>query len=226
MRTVSKMLVASMLCTLVSPALATPDEEVRDIVTAWAQAYTDGDYNKISQFYDRYAPLRGVDTADLIGPEAISEHYYFEKGHNALQSVKLGEIKCYSYDDATAACTGDLQMNASKRTGESLSQPSQFNMAFAYDEGSRHWVIQDHRVQRGITTSELALAQCKSTQVVQVGRMSGNTEQDTFGLLCGPSVVGRRYVTSSPFNEIHQMGAASGESEKDTLGYLHTAAAQ
>ena len=153
MRTVSKMLVASMLCTLVSPALATPDEEVRDIITAWAQAYTDGDYNKISQFYDRYARLHGVDTADLIGPEAISEHYYFEKGHNALQSVKLGEIKCYSYDDATAACTGDMEMNASKRAGESLSQPSQFSMAFAYDEGSRRWVIQDHRVQRGITTS-------------------------------------------------------------------------
>ena len=131
MRTVSKMLVASMLCTLVSPALATPDEEVRDIITAWAQAYTDGDYNKISQFYDRYARLRGVDTADLIGPEAISEHYYFEKGHNALQSVKLGEIKCYSYDDATAACTGDLEMNASKRAGESLSQ------AFAVQHGFR-----------------------------------------------------------------------------------------
>ena len=226
MRTVSKMLVASMLCTLVSPASATPDEEVRDIITAWAQAYTDGDYNKISQFYDRYARLHGVDTADMIGPEAISEHYYFEKGHNALQSVKLGEIKCYSYDDATAACTGDLEMNASKRAGESLSQPSQFSMAFAYDERSRRWVIQDHQVQRGITTSELALAQCNSTQVVQVGRMSGNTEQDTFGLLCGPSGVGRRYVTSSPYNEIHQIGAASGESEKDTLGYLHTAAAQ
>ena len=56
--------------------------------------------------------------------------------------------------------------------------------------------------------------------------MSGNTEQDTFGLLCGPSGVGGRYVTSSPYNEIHQIGAASGESEKDTLGYLHTAAAQ
>ena len=99
-------------------------------------------------------------------------------------------------------------------------------MAFAYDERSRRWVIQDHRVQRGITTSELALAQCGSTQVVQVGRMSGNTEQDTFGLLCGPSGVGRTYVTSSPFNEIQQIGAAWGESEKDTLGYLHTAAAQ
>ena len=169
MRTVSKMLVASMLCTLVSPALATPDEEVRDIVTAWAQAYTDGDYNKISQFYDRYAPLRGVDTADLIGPEAISEHYYFEKGHNALQSVKLGEIKCYSYDDATAACTGDLQMDASKRAGESLSQPSQFSMAFAYDEGSSRWVIQDHRVQLGVTIPRQALAQCGSPEVVQVG---------------------------------------------------------
>ena len=50
MRTVSRILVASMLCVTVSPALATPDEEVRDIVAAWAQAYTAGDHNKISQF--------------------------------------------------------------------------------------------------------------------------------------------------------------------------------
>jgi hypothetical protein len=28
----------------------------------------------------------------MIGPEAISEHYYFENGHNTLRSVKLSDI--------------------------------------------------------------------------------------------------------------------------------------
>ena len=56
MRTLSRILVASMLCFAVSPAfatpdpaLATPDEEVRGIISAWAQAYTAGDHTKISQ---------------------------------------------------------------------------------------------------------------------------------------------------------------------------------
>src|SRR5687768_9733607 len=100
MRTVSRILVASMLCIAVSPALATPDpalatpdEEVRAIISAWAQAYTKGDHNKISQLYDHYGRLHGVGTAVIIGPEAISEHYYFENGHSTLRSVKSSEIK-------------------------------------------------------------------------------------------------------------------------------------
>ena len=133
MRTVSRILVASMLCITVSPALATPDEEVRDIISAWAQAYTEGDHNKISQLYDRYARLHGVDTADMIGPEAISEHYYFENWHNTLRSVKLSDIKCYSYDDATATCAGGMEFVVTRRSGETLSQPSQVSLAFAYD---------------------------------------------------------------------------------------------
>ena len=36
------------------------------------------------------AVLRGVDTADMVGPEAIREHYYFDAWHNKLRSVKLG----------------------------------------------------------------------------------------------------------------------------------------
>jgi hypothetical protein len=150
MRTVSKILVASMLCITVSPALATPDEEVRDIISAWAQAYTEGDHNKISQLYDRYARLHGVDTADMIGPEAISEHYYFENGHSTSRFVKLGEIKCYAYDDATATCVGGMEFVVTRRPGETLSQPSQVSVAFAYDHDVGQWLIHDHKVLRDI----------------------------------------------------------------------------
>ena len=153
MRTVSRILVASMLCVTVSPALATPDEEVRDIIAAWAQAYTEGDHNKISQFYDRYARLHGVDTADMIGPEAISEHYYFENGHNTLRSVKLSDITCYSYDDATATCAGGMEFVVTKRSGETVSQPSQVSLAFAYDHDVGQWLIHDHRVLRGVAVA-------------------------------------------------------------------------
>ena len=153
MRTVSRILVASMLCIAVSPALATPDEEVRAIISAWAQAYTKGDHNKISQLYDHYARLHGVDAADMIGPEAISEHYYFENGHNTLRSVKLSDIKCYSYDDATATCAGGMEFIVTKRSGERLSQPSQVSVAFAYDHDVGRWLIQDHRVLRGIAVA-------------------------------------------------------------------------
>ena len=153
MTTLSRILVTSMLCVTVSPALATPDEEVRDIVAAWAQAYTAGDHNKISQLYDRYARLHGVDTADMIGPEAISEHYYFENGHNTLRSVKLSDIKCYSYDDATATCAGGMELVATRRSGETLSQPSQISVAFVYDDGVGKWLIHDHRVLRGVAVA-------------------------------------------------------------------------
>ena len=153
MRTVSRILVASMLGLAVSPALATPDEEVRDIVAAWAQAYTEGDYNKISQFYDRYARLHGADAADMIGPEAISEHYYFESWRNTPRSVKLSDITCYSYDDATATCAGGMEFVVTKRSGETLSQPSQVSLALAYDADAGQWLIHDHRVLRGIAVA-------------------------------------------------------------------------
>jgi hypothetical protein len=153
MRTVSRILVASMLCIPVSPALANPDDEVRDIISAWAQAYTEGDHNKISQLYDRYARLHGVDTADMIGPEAISEHYYFESWRNTPRSVKLSDITCYSYDDATATCAGGMEFVVTKRSGETVSQPSQVSLAFAYDHDVGRWLIHDHRVLRGVAVA-------------------------------------------------------------------------
>jgi hypothetical protein len=153
MRTVSRILAASMLCVTVSPAFAGPDEEVRDIVSAWAQAYTEGDHNKISRLYDRSARLRGVGAADMIGPQAISEHYYFENGHSTLRSAKPGDIKCYSYDDATATCAGAMEFVVTKRSGETLSQPSQVSLAFAYDHDVGRWLIHDHRVLRGIAVA-------------------------------------------------------------------------
>jgi hypothetical protein len=74
-----------------------------------------------------------------------------------------------------------------------------------------------------LTAAAPALAACGSTQVVQVGDLSGNPEKDTFGLLCRPADVER---TSSARKEILQVGANTGEAEKDTMGYLQTAAAQ
>ena len=77
-----------------------------------------------------------------------------------------------------------------------------------------------------LTTAGPALAACGSTQVVQVGDLSGDPEKDTFGLLCGPAEVKRTSsIPSSAPKEILQVGANTGEAEKDTLGYLHTAAA-
>ena len=77
-----------------------------------------------------------------------------------------------------------------------------------------------------LTTAGPALAACGSTQVVQVGGLSGDPEKDTFGLLCGLADVERTSaLTSSAHNEILQVGANTGEAEKDTLGYLQTAAA-
>jgi hypothetical protein len=99
--------------------------------------------------YDRYARLRGVGTADVIGPKAISDYYSVENGQNTLRSVKSGEIKCYSYDDATATCAGAMEFVVTKRSGETVSQPSQVNLAFAYDAGAGKWLIHDHRVLRG-----------------------------------------------------------------------------
>ncbi len=160
MRTVSRILAASVLCLTVSPALATPDpalatpdEEVRAIISAWAQAYTEGDHTKISQLYDHYGRLHGVDTADMIGPEAISEHYYFENGQNTLRSVKLSDVKCYAYDDATATCAGGMEFVVTTRSGKTVSQPSQVSVAFAYDHDVGRWLIHDHRVLRGIAVA-------------------------------------------------------------------------
>jgi len=77
-----------------------------------------------------------------------------------------------------------------------------------------------------LITAGPALAACGSTQVVQVGDLSGDPEKDTFGLLCGPAEVKQTSsITSSSHKEILQVGANTGEAEKDTLGYLHTAAA-
>ena len=78
-----------------------------------------------------------------------------------------------------------------------------------------------------LTAAGPALAACGSTQVVQVGDLSGDPEKDTFGLLCGPAEVKRTSsIPSSAPKEILQVGANTGEAEKDTLGYLPTAAAQ
>ena len=77
-----------------------------------------------------------------------------------------------------------------------------------------------------LTAAGPSLAACGSTQVLQVGDLSGDPEKDTFGLLCGPAEVKRTSsITSSAHKEILQVGANTGEAEKDTLGYLHTAAA-
>jgi hypothetical protein len=149
MRAVSRILAASVLCITASPAFAGPDEEVRDIVSAWAQAYTEGDHNKISRLYDRSARLRGVGAADIIGPKAISDYYDVENGQNTLRSAKPGEIKCHSYDDATATCAGAMEFVVTNRSGESVSQPSQVSLAFVYDHDVGKWLIQNHRVLRG-----------------------------------------------------------------------------
>jgi hypothetical protein len=78
-----------------------------------------------------------------------------------------------------------------------------------------------------LTTAGPALAACGSTQVFQVGNLSGDPEKDTFALLCGPAGGERTSaLTSSARNEIVQVGAITGEAEKDTLGYLQTPVVQ
>src|SRR5918993_859709 len=82
-----------------------------------------------------------------------SDHHYLEKGHPTRRSVKLGDIKCYAYDEATATCAGGMEFVVTKRSGERLSQPSQVSVAFAYDHDVGQWLIQDHRVLRGIAVA-------------------------------------------------------------------------
>jgi hypothetical protein len=153
MRTASRIVVATVVCIAAAPALASPVEEVQGILSAWAQAYTEGDHDRISRLYAGYARLHGVDTADMVGPEAISEHYYFETRRNELRSVKLSDIKCFTYDDATGTCAGGMEFVVTKRSGERLSQPSRFSAAFAYDYGAGQWLIDNHRVLRGIAVA-------------------------------------------------------------------------
>jgi len=77
-----------------------------------------------------------------------------------------------------------------------------------------------------LTAAGPALAACGSTQVVQVGDLSGDTEKDTFGLLCRlADAEPTGSLPTSAHNDILQIAANTGEAEKDTLGYLHTAAA-
>ncbi len=78
-----------------------------------------------------------------------------------------------------------------------------------------------------LTAAGPALAGCSSTELVQVGALSGHPEKDTFGFLCGRADVERTSsIVSPPPRTILQVGASTGEVEKDTLGYLQTAAAQ
>jgi hypothetical protein len=72
-----------------------------------------------------------------------------------------------------------------------------------------------------------ALAGCGSTQVHQVGAISGEPEKDTLGLICNTSDVERTgSIASRSPGELLQVGMSTGEAEKDTLGYVQTASAQ
>jgi hypothetical protein len=78
-----------------------------------------------------------------------------------------------------------------------------------------------------LTTAGPVLAACGSTQVVQLGDQNRDPEKDTFGLLCGPTDVGRNSsLAGSARKETLQIGANTGEAEKDTLGYPQTTPAQ
>lgn len=70
-----------------------------------------------------------------------------------------------------------------------------------------------------------ALAGCGSTQVNQVGTISGDPEKDTFGLMCG-TAERTGSTPSKSRGELLQVGMSTGEVEKDTLGYVQTASAQ
>ena len=72
-----------------------------------------------------------------------------------------------------------------------------------------------------------ALAGCGSTQVHQVGAISGDPEKDTFGLMCNTSYGERTgSIASRSRGELLQVGMSTGEAEKDTLGNVQTASAQ
>jgi uncharacterized protein (TIGR02246 family) len=143
------LLVASVICIAATPASATPEQEVRAVMATWAQAYSDGDHSRMSQLYDRFARVRGADTSDLIGPEAVSEYHYFDIWHHKFRSVSFDGLACQTFDDATAICTGDMKYVLTTRSGERRSQPSQFGLAFAYSHAESQWLVQDHHEVRG-----------------------------------------------------------------------------
>jgi uncharacterized protein (TIGR02246 family) len=148
MKVLSGLLIASVLCVTASPASATPEDEVRAVITTWTQAYSDGDHSRVAQLYDRFGRVRGVDTTDLIGPESISEYHYFDHWHHKLRSVTIGTSTCQTFDDATATCNGIMSYNLTTRTGEMRSQQSQFGFALAYSAAEGRWLIQDHHEVR------------------------------------------------------------------------------
>lgn len=149
MKALSGLLVASVICIAATPASATPEQEVRAVMATWAQAYSDGDHSRMSHLYDRFARVRGVEMADLIGPEAVNEYHYFNIWHHKFRSVSFDGLACQTFDDATAICMGDMKYVLTTRSGERRSQPSQFGFALAYSHAESQWLIQDHHEVRG-----------------------------------------------------------------------------
>ncbi len=149
MKVLSGLLAATVICIAATPASANPEQEVRANMATWAQVYSDGDQSRMSQLYDRFARVRGADTADLIGPETVSEYHYFDIWHHKFRSVSLDGLACQTFDDATAICTGDMKYVLTTRSGERRSQPSQFGFALAYSHAESQWLIQDHHEVRG-----------------------------------------------------------------------------
>jgi hypothetical protein len=100
-----------------------------------------------------------------------------------------------------------------------------------------HLPSEGRRVMRAIITIVIsaatmvgvspALADCGSSdKPVQVGFVSGNPEQDTFGLLCSRDIEQTGSITGAITARVMQVGTSTGDPEKDSFGYAQTASAQ
>jgi hypothetical protein len=73
-----------------------------------------------------------------------------------------------------------------------------------------------------------ALADCQSSdQVMPIGAVSGDPENDTFGLACTAAHVEQTaLIAAAPRLQTMQVGISTGEAEKDTFGFVQATGPQ
>src|SRR3712207_2168562 len=98
MRTLIPVFVAS-LVGLASPVIASPEEDVRGVLKAWAEAYAARDHAALANLHEPLARVSGMDHVRYISREAIHEFYYFDVHKTKAQSVTFTSQQCQVFDD-------------------------------------------------------------------------------------------------------------------------------
>ena len=143
MRTMMSMLVASTLCMIALPVMASPQDEAKAVITAWAEAYSQRDHEKTSAIYTPMARLRGMDAYfQTVGRASISEHYYFDAQAFKSRAVGFRDHDCRVFDDESAVCSGLYEVQQTSMSDEMQKQFARFSIALVRENGA--WMIDDH----------------------------------------------------------------------------------